>query len=647
MKLRALPRGTRRALQRKLARARELVALQPEWQRKLAGSLAGAALLLALAQSASAATITVTTNIPDINDGDGQCSLIEAIVNANDDAATHPDCPAGSGADTIVLPAGTTHALTSGPFAYNGLAGLPTITSEITISGNQSEITRVAGSPAFRIISVSPAGILNAQDLTVSGGSEKFGGGIFNKGTLSLSASVITGHQGMAGGGIYNGGVTILDRVILYSNLAAQTLYGHGGAIDNNRGTLVINNTTISNNTAGGTDVNRAFGGGINSRSGYLSFTNSTIAGNTAFAGKTIIHGSDPQTVTPPWDSGGGIRSYADTIVIQNSTFSGNRASDGGGIRSVQSEVTIGDTTFSNNIANWEGGGILSSGNASMTITRSIVSGNQALLFQRGAEFLRLGPLVEEFNLFGQNGDPSVAYFTPDLTDIIPAGGITTKKILGPLKDNGGPALTHALVKGSPALDAAPVDANCPATDQRGIARPQGSACDIGAVEGVGREEPPPQPSGHNFVVSSVKAPSSMKHGGGIAPVAVTIRNASDHSETLNGPSVLGDGASTGLVRLAIEVIDSDGEQCQPAAVALDGSKKGKLFSKGAKALAAGASLTVNFLVTYRCEAPMNKRNPEAGDFSNSASVYPGELDGISDSNATSTLAGAATKVTP
>src|SRR4051794_17381579 len=56
-RLRALPRGTRRALQRKLARAGQLVSLQREWQRKLAGSLAGAALLLALAQSASAATI--------------------------------------------------------------------------------------------------------------------------------------------------------------------------------------------------------------------------------------------------------------------------------------------------------------------------------------------------------------------------------------------------------------------------------------------------------------------------------------------------------------------------------------------------------------------------------------------------------------
>ena len=71
----------------------------------MAWSLAGAALLLALGQGvATAATITVTTNDPRIIP-DGQCSLIEAIVNANNDAATHADCAAGSGADTIVLPA--------------------------------------------------------------------------------------------------------------------------------------------------------------------------------------------------------------------------------------------------------------------------------------------------------------------------------------------------------------------------------------------------------------------------------------------------------------------------------------------------------------------------------------------------------------
>jgi hypothetical protein len=48
---------------------------------------------------------------------------------------------------------------------------------------------------------------------------------------------------------------------------------------------------------------------------------------------------------------------------------------------------------------------------------------------------------------------------------------------------NGGPTKTHALVKGSPAIDAAPVDSDCPAVDQRGVARPQGAGCDIGAFE--------------------------------------------------------------------------------------------------------------------------------------------------------------------
>ena len=51
---------------------------------------------------------------------------------------------------------------------------------------------------------------------------------------------------------------------------------------------------------------------------------------------------------------------------------------------------------------------------------------------------------------------------------------------LGPLQDNGGPTPTHALLLGSPAIDASSA---CPATDQRGVTRPQGAGCDIGAFE--------------------------------------------------------------------------------------------------------------------------------------------------------------------
>ena len=57
-----------------------------------------------------------------------------------------------------------------------------------------------------------------------------------------------------------------------------------------------------------------------------------------------------------------------------------------------------------------------------------------------------------------------------------------TDALLGPLADNGGPTLTHALLAGSPAIDAADAGV-CPATDQRGVARPQGAGCDVGAFE--------------------------------------------------------------------------------------------------------------------------------------------------------------------
>src|SRR5499433_4108262 len=197
--LRALPRGVRRALQRQLARSSGLAAILPEYlqqggrrlQHRMAWSLAGAALLLALGQGvATAATITVTTNDPRIIP-DGQCSLIEAIVNANNDAATHPDCAAGSGADTIVLPANA-YMMLSNPYVpryttplgtFSGTpAGLPVITSQITIEGNGATITRDGNAPAFGLMRVRgnfppPAmpGNLTIEGLTLSGGSS-FGG---------------------------------------------------------------------------------------------------------------------------------------------------------------------------------------------------------------------------------------------------------------------------------------------------------------------------------------------------------------------------------------------------------------------------------------------------------------------------------------
>src|SRR5258705_5579716 len=202
--LRALPRGARRAVQRRLASARTFNAFSPERRKKLAGTLAGAALLLALGQSAAhAATITVNTRVPKIKSVDGLCSLIEAIVNANDDAATHPDCAAGSGADTIELPAAGTLTVTSTYAHYNGATGLPTIASEITIDGNGARLAAKKGAQ-FRLFAVETGGDLTLENVIVSGGSQSYGG------TLSHSrqGTITDTTRNRAPAGLGGAGVT-------------------------------------------------------------------------------------------------------------------------------------------------------------------------------------------------------------------------------------------------------------------------------------------------------------------------------------------------------------------------------------------------------------------------------------------------------
>src|SRR5262245_13032604 len=264
--LRALPRSTRRALQRQLARSTELAAILPEYlqqggrrlQHRMAWSLAGAALLLALGQGVvSAATITVTTNDPRIIP-DGQCSLVEAIVNANDDAATHPDCPAGSGADTIVLPANAymllsnayvTRYSTSSGITFSGPSfGLPVITTQITIEGNGATIHRDGNAPAFGLVRVRgniappltpPAmpGDLTLQGVTLSGGSSF--GGLSNDGTLSIKNSIISGNTGRGINNNFRAALTIENSAIS----------GNTGGGVSNGGNLTVANSTISNNT--------------------------------------------------------------------------------------------------------------------------------------------------------------------------------------------------------------------------------------------------------------------------------------------------------------------------------------------------------------------------------------------------------------
>jgi hypothetical protein len=376
--LRALPRGARRALQRRLAHSRELSAVLQEWlqqqssralQQKLAATLAGAALLLVLGRGVvEANTITVDTTVPGVV-ADGKCSLIEAIINANDTVTGRPllDCAAGDplGEDHIVLPKKTFSLTAPYDTYYYGLpTGLPLITSKITIEGNGAKITRKKSAPNFRLMAVSYySGNLELKNLTLSGGSGYYGGAILNGGELTVTNSTITGNTARLGGGIANYHELTVTNSTISKNSATQddTFFGSGGGIANSIGaTLTVTNSTITGNTA-------SYGGAL-LNSGSLTLQNTMISKNTA---KGFLYGA-----YYTGGVGGGIANLNGTLTITNSTITRNKADASGGIHN-SGTMEINGSTLSKNAA-FYGGGIGNVGPG--TITNSIISGNKANL---------------------------------------------------------------------------------------------------------------------------------------------------------------------------------------------------------------------------------------------------------------------------
>ena len=145
-----------------------------QWGRAQAFGVAmGLGLSLGPLMPAQAATLTVAPGAVAIS-ADGICALREALLNANNDAATSSDCPAGSGADTIELAADSTYTVTDAPamFTTDGPNGLPSITTAMTLHGNGAtiECSAVDGTPAFRLLHVAATGDLTVHNLTIHRG---------------------------------------------------------------------------------------------------------------------------------------------------------------------------------------------------------------------------------------------------------------------------------------------------------------------------------------------------------------------------------------------------------------------------------------------------------------------------------------------
>jgi CSLREA domain-containing protein len=240
--------------------------------------------------------------------------------------------------------------------------------------------------------------------------------------------------SGANGGGIYNLGALTLTNVAVSGNTAQI-----GGGIFN-EGTLTITKSAISGNTAAG--LANSSGGGIYD-SGTLNLTNATISGNSALS------------------SGGGIYNLG-TANLTNVTVTNN-------------------TADSNNSGGGVGGGIYNSG-GTFNIINTIAGGNTV-----GST----GSSPDCFGTLNSGGYNLIQDTIGCAVNWITTGNITgVSADLGALANNGGPTQTHALLSGSPAIDAGD-DTACPTTDQRGISRPQDGdnnfsrRCDIGAYEVV------------------------------------------------------------------------------------------------------------------------------------------------------------------
>lgn len=423
-------------------------------------------------------TAYVVNSTADPGDGicDATCTLRDAINAANNDGVDSDInfAPGLSGTINLAseLPVLQTTMTLNGP-------GATLLTVRRNTGGNYRVFTifGVAGTT----VSISGLTISNGRtpDGTASGNSSTSfpGGGIYNSIVLTVSDCIITGNSTGNGGNNSTGGFGGFG--------------GHGGGIFN-IGTLTLINSTISGNSTGnGGQPNSSTGsttggyggsGGGIARSGTspLTIINCTISGNSTGnggpGGGSGSNGGD----------GGGIYLLSGPITLTNSTITGNKTGRG-----------IINITPGANPRGGSGGGIyrnpFTNVSSELNLQNTLVAGNT---FETppapGTAPPGTGPDVsgavisQGNNLIGK-GDGSTGLTNGVNNDNVGTSASPINPLLGPLQNNGGQTLTHALLGGSPALDAGSNSVTGPplnlTTDQRHRQRRIGVAVDIGAYE--------------------------------------------------------------------------------------------------------------------------------------------------------------------
>jgi hypothetical protein len=402
-----------------------------------------------LSFSAGLANIRRVTKTSDSNDGDcsvADCSIREAI-NASTGGAI--EIPAGN--YVISLAGSGEEANNSGDFDIN---------KGLFLYGAGAASTIISATVTDRLIDIDPSiGALGPtvalNFLTLKDGNSGFGIG----GCVRSSDPTIDPANDYL----------VLNNVVLDN---CRSSLG-GGALASPSTPLHVYESTIKGSTAGSGGGGLVFGrqAGVSLARGLIE--RSTISGNTSDSGFS--------------DGGGGIQGRG-SLVIQSSTISGNRAKFNGGgvlITSANGRLTMIDSTVHNNTSDFDalnggnGGGlrfdVASASAATYVLKNSVFADNRNNTLAQDCHSSSATNVITTSGNWFQTPDSSCALPAPNNTINAPAG-------LGTLADNGGPTQT-VLPQASSGLINPANAVTCLSVDQRGVARPQGSACDIGALE--------------------------------------------------------------------------------------------------------------------------------------------------------------------
>lgn len=389
-------------------------------KNSIALACALSALALTAPAAGKAATFTVNTT---------------ADTSVAGGCTTDPTCSlrdaigrAGESADAedlVVVPAGN-YGVSNGELAVFG-AGT------VTIRGAGARQTVVDAHQTSRVFNLeADRNVL--EGLTVTGGN-----------TNPMLGGEVPGD----GGGVlaYEAEEAILRGVDVSGNVASQNGAGVSAPPEGvNKTVLTIADSTIADNHVTGGAI-EGLGGGIYVL-GKFSLVNSTVTGNSADSTGLVVQGGGVLLAIDPASAEGS------EGAIVNSTIAGNRvgtAGVGGGLAVYNPEPTLG-------------------GSAALAVKNTIVAGNSGPAGT--SDCAPVAMVTSDHNI---SSDASCLF-----TD---AGSKqNTNPLLGGLANNGGETDTLALQPSSPAIDAG-TNAGCPPTDQRGVTRPQGTACDVGAFE--------------------------------------------------------------------------------------------------------------------------------------------------------------------